>query len=76
MHYLLEFFESGKDILFDKKLDEDILKPYFLDCLLKVLIRQDDIIRIAIDEQDGLILYFSMTSSNAGCFQILFFAAV
>ena len=68
MQYLLEFFESGKDILFDKKLDKDILKPYFLDFLLKILIRQDDIVRITIDEQDGLILDFSMTSSNAGCF--------
>lgn len=73
---LLEFLQSRENVLFDQKFNEDILKSDLFDCLLEILIGEDYIVRVAIDEQDGLVFYFSMAPGYAGCLQVLLFTAI
>lgn len=73
---VLELLEGGKDVLLYKEFDEDVLKPYLLYRILEVGVGEDNIIAITIDEQNGLVFDFCVSSSNAGRFQKLFFATV
>ena len=52
--------------MLNQELDEDILEPYLLHRLLKVLVGQHDVIAIPINEEDSFVLNFSVSACNAG----------
>jgi hypothetical protein len=63
MKEVLEFLKSIKNILLYQKLNENILKSDFLNCLLKILIRKHNVIAVTIYEEYSFILYLGMSSS-------------
>ena len=71
-----ELFQSTQDILLDQELNENILKPYLFDRFLKTLVGQHYVVTVAINEQNILVLNFSVPSGYARGFQVLLFGPI
>ncbi len=73
---LLEVLEDVEDVAFDEELDKDILDSDFFYSFLESGIGEDDIVAVAINEQNVFVLDLGMTTRDASVLEVLPLVAV
>ena len=73
---ILKLFESVQNVSFNQELDKDELETNFLHRLLKGSICKNNIIAVAVNKKNILVLNLGVTSGNTGVLEILSFGPV
>lgn len=60
----------------DNKFDEDVLESDFLDCVLEILVIEDNVVTVPVYKENSFVLYFSMSTSDAGGLEEFLLASI